>query len=262
MKFYEFGDKNNKSIMLLPGTSCHWKNNFGHVIDLLKKNFYVICASYDGFDENESSIFKDMITEAKKIEEYIIQNLNGRIDVIYGCSLGGSFIGILMQRNKIHMDHGILGSSDLDQADQKTANRQAAVLIPILYHFMHKGKAGIFITKIFEKKFGKKAAESIFKMFFGINGQSVSFFTKESMKNQYISDLVTKLDDNIEVKGTIVHCFYAYKMGDKYLLRYKKHFKNPDIRTHNLYHEELLALRPREWVKEIEKCVKKNLNEK
>jgi len=32
MKFYEFGKENNAVILLLPGTCCHWKLNFGEVI--------------------------------------------------------------------------------------------------------------------------------------------------------------------------------------------------------------------------------------
>ena len=42
-------------------------------------------------------------------------NFGGRLHAAYGCSLGGSFVGLLMQRRNIHMAHGILGSSDLDQ---------------------------------------------------------------------------------------------------------------------------------------------------
>ena len=33
MKVYEFGNLSNPVILLLPGTCCHWKCNFGHVID-------------------------------------------------------------------------------------------------------------------------------------------------------------------------------------------------------------------------------------
>ncbi len=35
MTVYEFGDKNNPVIMLLPGTMCYWRGNFRNVIDEL-----------------------------------------------------------------------------------------------------------------------------------------------------------------------------------------------------------------------------------
>ena len=35
MKVYAFGEETAPVILLLPGTCCHWKGNFGHVIPLL-----------------------------------------------------------------------------------------------------------------------------------------------------------------------------------------------------------------------------------
>ena len=37
------------------------------------------------------------------------------------------------------------------------------------------------------------------------------------MYNQFYSDLITEVGDYIDVKGTIVHVFYATKMGKKCL---------------------------------------------
>lgn len=117
MKFYEFGKQDNPAHLLLPGTCSHWKNNFGHVIKLLQYTFLVVCVSYDGFDETEQVVFPDMITETEKIESYLSKRFAGKIHAAYGCSMGGSFVGHLLQRKRIQMEHGILGSSDLGQKD-------------------------------------------------------------------------------------------------------------------------------------------------
>ncbi len=53
MKVYEFGSWDAPVLLLLPGTCCHWRRNFGHVIPLLKELFHVVCISYDGFDDTE-----------------------------------------------------------------------------------------------------------------------------------------------------------------------------------------------------------------
>lgn len=45
---------------------------------------------------------------------------------------------------------------------------------------------------------------------------SVRDVSKESMMNEFYSDLVTPLDKNISVVGTKVYIFYALKMGKKY----------------------------------------------
>lgn len=70
MKVYAFGEENAPVILLLPGTCCHWKGNFGHVIPLLSDEYRVLCVSYDGFDETERTEFPTMLEETAKIEDY------------------------------------------------------------------------------------------------------------------------------------------------------------------------------------------------
>ena len=65
-------------------------------------------------------------------------------------------------------------------------------------------------------------------------------FSPESIRNQYHSDLLTWLDDDIHVEGTRVHFIYAAKMGEKYLARYRRHFRDPDIREFDMQHEQWL----------------------
>ena len=57
----------------------------------------------------------------------------------------------------------------------------------------------------------------------------MSFITKQSVKNQFTSDLTTLLPEQIDNPQTQIHVFYAKKMGEKYLARYKKYFKHPVI---------------------------------
>lgn len=82
--------------------------------------------------------------------------------------------------------------------------------------------------------------------------------TKKSIYNQYVSDLVTKIDKNIYNKNTTVHIFYALKMGKKYRKRYLMHFKNPDIREQNMNHETFFFCHPSDWVNEVFDCVFSN----
>jgi hypothetical protein len=79
---------------------------------------------------------------------------------------------------------------------------------------------------------------------FGVASRGMAFVAKESIYNQFHSDLVTPLADSIVAPGTTVHVFYATKMGEQYEECYSRHFKNPDIRRHDLQHEELLACQP------------------
>ena len=67
-----------------------------------------------------------------------------------------------------------------------------------------------------------------------------SKFDPESIKNEYYTDLLTHLHDDIKVEHTKAHFIYANKMGKKYLKRYKKYFHDPDIREFDMQHEQWL----------------------
>ena len=255
MKFYCFGETEKPVLLLLPGTCCHWKENFGEVIPLLEPYFHVVCVSYDGFDETESTEFPDMLTETEKIEAYIQDQFGGHICAAYGCSLGGSFVGLLIQHGNIHIDHGILGSSDLDQGGGLPARLQSQMISLMLHGMFQKGTLSGFMKKRLEKKpLEDRAYYDKMLSMFGVGTTRMSFVTKQSIQNQFYSDLVTPLVDGISAPGTTVHIFYAVKMGPQYLERYERHFKNPDIRRHKLQHEELLTCYPEEWVQEVIQC--------
>ena len=66
MKVYSFGLETAPTILLLPGTCCDWKGNFGKVIPLLSDTFHVLCVSYDGFDKTEHTEFSAMLDEIAK----------------------------------------------------------------------------------------------------------------------------------------------------------------------------------------------------
>ena len=246
MKVYTFGNQDAPVIVLLPGTCCHWKSNFGEVIPLLSTDFRVLCVSYDGFDETEQTEFPTMIEETEKIEAYIKENCGGHIRAAYGCSLGGSFVGLLAARRNIHMDYGILGSSDLDQASKFTAKLQTGLLLPMIYPLIRDGQ---FKSRFLQKRMEKRTEQmpDYVNAFMAMFGGARPYVTKQSCKNQFFSDLITPLPDGIDVSGTEIHIFYALKMGEKYRERYLQHFAHPVIHEQDLRHEELLACYPKKW---------------
>ena len=139
MQFDEKGFMTGKTMMLLPGTACDYQTNFGSVLDALEDKYHVICVNYDGFD-GSSLIFPDMFTVTQKIEQYIREHFDGRIDGAIGSSLGSSFVGQLIQRKNIHMDHGIFGSPDLDQSGKVSAWLQSKLVVPLLTGFTKNEK--------------------------------------------------------------------------------------------------------------------------
>ena len=254
MKIYTFGDENAPVLLLLPGTCCHWKGNFGHVIPLLERDFRILCVSYDGFDETERTEFPTMLEETAKIEDYIKTHCGGHIRAAYGCSLGGSFVGLLAARGNVRMDYGILGSSDLDQAGKLTAKLQTELLLPLIYPLIRDGS---FKSRFLQKQMDKRSKEmgDYVKAFMGMFGGARPYVTMRSCKNQFYYDLITPLPDKLDVPGTQIHIFYALKMGEKYRERYERHFAQPVIHEQDMQHEELLACRPEEWAQLVKSII-------
>ena len=255
MKVYSFGREDAPAILLLPGTWCPWKENFEGVIPLLEPDFHVLCVSYDGFDETEpGETFPTMEAETLKIEGYIKAACGGHIQAAYGCSLGGSFVGLLAARQNIQLDIGILGSSDLDQASPLKAKLQTETLAPIVYPLVRDGR---FKQAALNKKMQAKIAESpeymgaMIKLF----GNPRPYVSLQSCKNQFYSDLITALPDHLECP-TKIHIFYALKMGEQYRARYLQHFADPILHEMPLRHEELLVRYPERWAKLVKRiCI-------
>lgn len=258
MKFYRFGKETSPVMLLLPGTCCHW-SVFKGIIPLLTDTFQVAAVSYDGFDETQPDTeFKNMYEECERIEHYIKEKFDGKIFAAYGCSLGGSFVGLLIQRKNIHIDHGFIGSSDLDQAGFIGAKLQSGIVCPIMEKSAKSGRLPDWMANMKRKQAAKegKDPEEVERSieFFGNYLKSAQCATKDSIKNQFYSDLITPLEDNIRVENTTVHIFYALKMGDKYFDRYEKHFPDADIMARDLGHEELLMKYPEQWAQDIKRC--------
>ena len=233
MQFDEMGNKSGKTLMLLPGTACDYQTNFAAVLDRLGAKYHLICVNYDGFD-GSGSVFPDMITVTEKIEKYITEHFDGKIDGVIGSSLGSSFVGQLIQRENIHIDHGIFGSPDLDQSGRFSAWLQSKLVVPLLTSFTKSEK---------KKTKSKEKLKAAFEMNDETADRFIGCFAKfdpVSIKNEYYTDLLTWLQEDIHVEHTRVHFIYAKKMGEKYLKRYKKYFRDPDIREFDMQHEQWL----------------------
>jgi 2-hydroxy-6-oxo-6-phenylhexa-2,4-dienoate hydrolase len=155
-------------------------------------------------------------------------------------------VGLLAARQNIHMDYGILGSSDLDQASPIAAKLQTNLLLPLIYPFIRDGR---FKSRLLQKRLTQRKSEmgGYVQAFMEMLGGARPYVTVQSCKNQFYSDLVTPLPDKIDVPGTEIHIFYALKMGEKYRARYEQHFARPIIHEQDMQHEELLACCPEAW---------------
>ena len=239
MQFTEMGRQDGKTMLLLPGTACTWQINFHPVIDALAARYHLICVNYDGFDGDNTKPFTDMLTVTGKIEDYILEHHGGRVDGAYGSSLGGSFVGLLIQRKRIHIDHGFIGSSDLDQGGPILARVMTWIVGAWIADAGKSEKKQKKLKDMLTKNFGMEMdAET--DAFMGQFAASITALHPKTVSREFYSDYVTPLEDDIHVDGTTVHVVYALKMGEKYGQRYRRHFRNPDIMSFDMQHEAWL----------------------
>ena len=107
MEAIEFGKENSRKIIMIPGNMMSWRQ-FEHVIPFLERDFHVIAVSTDGYDGTGRTTFTTSATSAEKLEEYIRDQLDGHVDLIFGESFGSATAGTLFHRQKVRADSLIL----------------------------------------------------------------------------------------------------------------------------------------------------------
>lgn len=112
MLFYTFGDKDKPTLLLLPGLGVSHEIFFP-LIELLKADFSIVAAGIDGFLMGAPSEFTSVDDQAVQTINYVRENLDGRIDMAYGLSLGGKILSRIMERNQISIGHAVMDAAPL-----------------------------------------------------------------------------------------------------------------------------------------------------
>ena len=101
----------------------------------------------------------------------------------------------------------------MDEAGNLVAKIQASMVVPFMYKMIHTGALPKFMQKKLNKTDGaKKELYNGFLNMFGIGKGGSPWITKQSIYNQFYSDLVTKVQHGIDVPGTTIHVL-RYKDG-------------------------------------------------
>jgi len=100
MKVYEFGNKDNETIVMLHGGGLSWWN-YREIADRLKEKYHVILPALDGHADSDAH-FESIEKNASEIIEYINVHCQGKILALCGLSLGAQIaVEILAQKPEI-----------------------------------------------------------------------------------------------------------------------------------------------------------------
>ena len=112
MIFNTYGNKENPSLLLLPGLGVSHEI-FLPLVEMLKDSHYVIAAGLDGFLIGTTSRYTSVDDQATQAIKNVQDNLGGHLDVAYGLSLGGKILSRMMERDEIVIDHAIMDAAPL-----------------------------------------------------------------------------------------------------------------------------------------------------
>ena len=225
MQFHAFGDKNRKSILALHGMLCDWRK-FRELLKPLEDSFYVVYPAMTGCYDG-SSDFVSFADECAQIEAYVLANLGGKLDAVWGASQGATVLTELLARNRIKVQTAILDGVYLAHQGKLTAELG-------LKAFLKMQKNGGEMSKAMKKVcllmgLGEEDLAEFSLMYWGAS--------ESSMKANLIENYTYRVNEAIRESETKVVLWcgskepYARKSHD-ILKKHLKHYteKNwPDV---------------------------------
>ncbi len=154
MRFLEYGDRENKIILLIHGFQSPYQI-WNEYIEHYKKDFHIIVPILPGHNPKSKDEFVSLEQTAKEIEDFCISNYSNDIYAIYGMSFGGVVASKLWQNKRLLIGKLIFDSSPLvsynrlvkcfmtkfylsvtkkiRQKDEKTLQQAKNVIVPESY---------------------------------------------------------------------------------------------------------------------------------
>lgn len=112
MNFISLGTKGAPVVMLIPGLGVSYEI-FLPLAELLRERYDVVAVEVDGFTLGRHTAFTSVDGQASQIIDHIRHNYGGRINCIYGLSLGGKILSRILERGEVEVAHSIMDAAPL-----------------------------------------------------------------------------------------------------------------------------------------------------
>ena len=110
MRFVTMGSTDHPTILFIPGLSATAESCYGEVGRLMQEEWHVVLCELDGHYEN-SPAFESIDGECGQIEDYVLENFDGKIHGMVGLSLGGTIAVSILSRGIIQIEKTILDAA-------------------------------------------------------------------------------------------------------------------------------------------------------
>lgn len=108
MTFHEYGTQNEKVIVLIHPSAVMW-DYFSYLIPLLERDFHLLIPALPGYDESNPDMDYTSVEEiASQIAGFLSARNIDHIDLLYGCSMGGSIVIRMLADRLIAIDNAVI----------------------------------------------------------------------------------------------------------------------------------------------------------
>jgi pimeloyl-ACP methyl ester carboxylesterase len=183
MLFKEYGDKRNKTVILLHGGGLTWWTYLA-AAEALLETYHVVTPVIDGHGEEGGTLFVSVEASAEKLIRYIDAELGGRVFAIGGLSLGAKITVEVLTRRPDIAEYAVI---------------ESALVIPMkgtkrFYVPIVKASYGL----IGNRWFSKRQAES-----YGIRGEAFEQYYEDTVKISKASLVNLTLISTYKLKDAI-----------------------------------------------------------
>lgn len=240
MNIHEFGMNNNKIMVLIHPSLVMW-DYFEYVLPLLKEDYHIMIPALPGYDtERTNENFTSVEKIADGLSRWLIERNIKTIDLLYGCSMGGSIALKMLSNQQVKMKSIVCDGAITPYQLPWIITRLIAIKDFLM---ISMGKIGGL--KLLEKAFStdecsKSDLEYISKVLSFISYKTI-WRTFESCNNYAMPNKVIEGSEHIQ-----------YWYGDKeakaraWDIQYmKKYFPNTEfIKFENMGHGSMAILHP------------------
>ncbi|MFT9057386.1 MAG: alpha/beta hydrolase, partial [Ethanoligenens sp.] len=104
----EFG-KEHSNIILMFHPNCVWWEIFNYVIPTLSEKYHLIIPAMPGHDpEHPQSVYTSVEQISEEVESWLLAQRYGRIQCLYGCSMGGAVATRVIADNRLQFEHIVI----------------------------------------------------------------------------------------------------------------------------------------------------------
>ena len=249
MIFHTYGNKENSAVIFIHGMFTPY-SIWNKAVQEYAGEHYVIVPELDGHTEDEASTFISVDDEVKKLEGFISSELNGKVYLLAGLSMGGRIVSELAKSTAIKIENLVIDGAPLMKVNG------------ILKSIMRNN------YKVILKK--SKARDPKIKASFEVNclpGEYWEEFLKiaDNMNVETIDNIIDSLFRPFEfikypddMRILFMHGTKGNEsVSKKGALKMKEMNPKMEIRSfEGLAHAELACFKPEQWIREIREFTK------